>query len=458
MDNFSESFKKALGTAFEYGIKNVPVIFENGKPKFNSEKHRKQFSAACHRGYEKAQRYIFEYLKYNSLNNEISSDEKKYQELLMRKIIDGIAVTILGFKNHYIKRFSIHLKAPNLDLRTLESTLKFAESLNSKSRQNFSLVCDLTTIVHIGDLLRVDLRDKFSPVKLIELKSGKINEILLNKLKEYEPKPESFEELEKDSGIKNEYKAQAKRMLKQKIRMSQLGEILAEDKGTDPATQNKLLLSKEEYSTEFYHEFLNTIMNNAFSDGSCAGTLNYCLHIGVGYSENYNDAYNSAFKSIDYAFKKTVSKMPKSFSYTMNEFIEKIPPREMFLVGSMIDQNVFEVCQTPLTIWGISKDNLMRSINRKMCVLYLFDIVSFIWLAKEMGLNLFLSSRRVGGEHRNFIGSKRTITWGNRCLCHKFGGKVFILGGHFMARMLHDLEYPSHVIKNYINCPTPFEK
>lgn len=68
-------------------------------------------------------------------------------------------------------------------------------------------------------------------LSFIELKSGRVDEMLLDKLEGYEPKEESLKVVEKDPLIEERYRNQARRVLRQKIRIAQIDQTLRTMKG-----------------------------------------------------------------------------------------------------------------------------------------------------------------------------------------------------------------------------------
>ena len=60
-----------------------------------------------------------------------------------------------------------------------------AHQRNREDRLKFNVVCDLTTAVHIGDLVEVDRTNLTKPSwRVVELKEGKMNAVLSSTIEE----------------------------------------------------------------------------------------------------------------------------------------------------------------------------------------------------------------------------------------------------------------------------------
>jgi hypothetical protein len=233
MHDFLESLNTIMGATMEYGVRNVPIVPKGNESPFRDNRHQSNFMKACHRGYEKAQSTIFDFLQLLHADTRLPDAEKTYRELIYRRVIDAIAFCMLRTESHVVRRLSLHDRPPNLDFSTLISAKKAANSMNAESRLTFALLADLSTFIHVCDILRIDLRGKSPGVSLIELKSGHVNTFLLSHLESYEPKPESVERLRQDNKIDKRYLPQAERILRQKVRLTQINELLRYDKGID---------------------------------------------------------------------------------------------------------------------------------------------------------------------------------------------------------------------------------
>jgi len=294
MTDFSDNYRKIIDAAFSWGIKNVPLKIKDQVPAFENEGQKRKFISACHRGYEKAQNSIVKLIIENSYDNNISEKLKIHRELTLRKIIDALAFVLMRLEIYVARRLCYHDKPPKVNITILNDTLKYVEKLNKESRQSFALIADLTTFIHVTDIIRIDFRKTGSErVSFIELKTGKINEMLLSQLNNYEPTLESLELIKNDSLIDKKYLPQAERMLRQKIRLEQIQQILKTDEGMD-IKGYPIKLSKETSQIHTYDDLIDELCDEAMKNGSASGVVNNCLHIGIGFSDSQQKAQENA--------------------------------------------------------------------------------------------------------------------------------------------------------------------
>lgn len=181
MEEFIKTYSKILNNVNEAGIRNAPIRVKT-EERFLDQKHTLQFLKGCHRGFDKAQNALVNLIANIRKDTELTTNEKKFRERLLRKLADNISIYLFGDQSHVIRRLAMHDNPPHLNMDTLFETLKIANNLNSESRKTFALINDLTTFIHVSDITRIDFRERHPVVSFIELKSGNVNRILLEKL------------------------------------------------------------------------------------------------------------------------------------------------------------------------------------------------------------------------------------------------------------------------------------
>ena len=158
MDDFSREFQRVLTAANEWGALAHPLQHNGDRGLFRDDTHRRRFLASCHRGYQKAQDYIISLLEELAHDTVLPEEDRLYRELILRRVIDGIAFVMLNLEFHVARRLVLHNSPPALNLTTVRTTQREANRLNNESRLTFALIADLTTFIHVADLLRVDFR------------------------------------------------------------------------------------------------------------------------------------------------------------------------------------------------------------------------------------------------------------------------------------------------------------
>jgi hypothetical protein len=74
--SFYEKFERLERAAFHYGTDAKPLRSDLKKP-FRDAKHQRDFLAACHRGFDIAQRTVVEMLLKNSSDSTIDEEEQE---------------------------------------------------------------------------------------------------------------------------------------------------------------------------------------------------------------------------------------------------------------------------------------------------------------------------------------------------------------------------------------------
>ena len=172
----------------------------------------------------------------------------------------------------------MHDQMHRIDPDVMETTLSEAAKLNRKSRYQFNLACDLTTIAQVGDLLHVDFslgrKEKW---EIIELKKGKVNEKLLSFLNKAGGRlnEETAREIKTEMGLRA--LKQAERMDRQVFRVEQVKRMEKYDRAFDPRTAQEVRTYSKEIDVDNYGSVLVDIINRG-SKNFVAHSIEHCLH------------------------------------------------------------------------------------------------------------------------------------------------------------------------------------
>lgn len=452
MDDFLIEYERVLEGALSYGARNVPLTgFPDGEIDW---KIAKRFISACHRGWERAQDRVVDLVQQLSCEQNLDEKERLYRQLLLRKIIDTIACTMLEGKIYAMRRLAFHGRVPPVDLRVIKETQQTANRNNHESRLTFSVIADLTTFVHICDLLKVDFRQGHRRLSLIELKGGKVNEILLTQLERYELKDESLNKIRDDDEIKTNYKKQATRIFRQKIRLDQVVTMLRDDKGIDPETKKPIFLVGDvkgnSVEEEHYGQFLAKLIESSekLQHGVSSGTVNRCLHLGVGYSSNKNTARTSAIYAATYSMKKQLKDSSIELAQIKNQLLTLIPEKDLTIMGDLFKANLYSLPVIPFLLWPISKQNKFDLMKRNLVIVFIFDLPGFFLLGKRIGVDLQLSTRKEADSIKKEVGVKNVTTFGNRMVKCIVGGQSIVLLA-LIQRFLTNLSRPAQFLSFY---------
>ena len=443
--DFASTFMEIQFLARSYGAENSGLHL-TAEPL--NERDRKRFLASCHRGYERAQSRVADEIL--QLREEAETPDAAFQEAALRKILDQIVYVALGTHDHLFRRLSFLREPPRVEPSVIRKTLEHASKLNRESRQTFALAADLTTSVHVADLFRVDFRGGEKRIELIELKEGKVNEFLLEQLEHYEPTPDELERLEKEKPVDKRYMNQAKRIMRQQIRVAQVEEVWATDHGTDIATGKPLVLTDDVYEIDGYDEIVDQLCRGALENGKSAATVNHCLHIGCAYSEAPDDAEFHSAWAAEQATAQYWEHCAEKYQEIGNAVKSQFEGIDWANLYDPLRLNVFTVATKPFPMWMVHPDHLKLLVSGKMALRIMFDLPGAFCLGSDLGIDMRLSGKRAAGRAESEYGSGHAPNWGGRMLEFRtpLGWSGVFYGT--LLRILAGFSYPYSVFGAYV--------
>ncbi len=448
MDDFSHEFQTVLSAATEWGEIAHPLKRSGDQSPFRDSAHMRRFISSCHRGYQKAQDRVIELLEKLANSLLLSEQDRLYKERVLRRLIDGIAFTMLKTESHVARRLVLHDLPQTFNLATIRAAQAEANRLNSESRLTFALVADLTTFIHVADLLRVDFRRLPARVTLIELKTGRVNTMLLEQLKNYEPEPSSIDRLRDRKDIDDRYRKQAERMLAQRIRMNQIQKILALDEGVDIRLKNPIKLVGPTTPLLSYEHDLNELCDETIAHATAAATIQYCLHLGLAYDEDQEVSQIRASRAATLAAIHTAKEAPDGLSSIRRELEQVLRPGEWLEGWNLLDSNLRGMSDTPFVLWQINPAHKVSLVDRRLAITTIFDLAGFIFLVRQLGLTAELTTRKEAEEETRDLPRHWIPRWGNRALrLYAPGEPPIIMAAGIISRMVNNLSSPAHVLR-----------
>lgn len=441
---FFDQLVRIERAAFHYGSDARPLRSDPNRP-FRDARHQREFLSACHRGFSKAQNSVFALLVENARDMSIDTTERRRRELLLRKVIDGILFTMVRMQTWITRRVSLHDTPPALDYAVIGRALAKAEKLNSADRLKFTVVADLSTFVHVCDLVQAVPLERPS-LKFMELKDGKVNEVLTEQLKAYPPVPESLDALRKDSALAPQHRKQAERMLRQRIRLEQAREILATDRGVDIKTNQPMRMNHDVIHEESYQRPLIEGCERAIKDGVAAFRVNHCLHFGVSTNGVTVAARKvHAIRAALYGLQESVKDAPLELKSHYAD-MDKLCAGEFHPFGmvDLVRSNLEAVPANSLFTWNLPASVLWPIVRNEMSVHCIFDLAAFIFVAERVGLKAALSSRKEAEKVFAVHGRHGAPVFGGRLikLTHPGEeGETLLLGGA-MGRFINNIHSP----------------
>ncbi|MBK9991879.1 MAG: hypothetical protein IPP19_14420 [Verrucomicrobia bacterium] len=444
MEDFYTQFDRVLRAAFHYGETSVPLRSDVKNP-FTDITHLRKFTAACHRGFEKAQNSVLEMLKANAADLSLSGYERRRRELLLRKVIDGIIFMMLRAQTYVTRRISLHDAPPNLDFGVIDRAMVEVKRLNAEDRLTFAALADLSTFVHICDVVRINRRDGGHGLSFIELKEGRVNAIVAKHLEKYAATPEALDQIKVDAEIAPEHRKQAQRMQKQRIRFSQTAKVLRDDEGTDIKSNQPIRMNHQIINEVHYYKQFDEAARVALESGVSSITVNYCLHIGMASGGDLRDRIRRARRAAAYGFAETATKSEgglKSFYKKIQDM--GIEGGEAFRITNLIHSHLMCVPASPLFSWGVSKEAIDAIVRDELSIYCVLDLPAMMFAIERAGLIPELATGAEAEKAASFgMGPPR---FGGRALKIKhpeLPGADILLGGAF-SRFINNLHSPYH--------------
>jgi len=367
------------------------------------------------------------------------------RQLILRRIIDSILCTMIRNQTWILKRLIVHKDLQRIDPAALSETLRFAVERNGEERMRFSLVVDMTTFAHLGDLIEIDLTGESSSLwKVIELKEGRVNELLSGIL---DQKQWALTEDDlKDIGATLGEKApkQALRMVRRRKRLNQVKKIIESDKGIDPQFNETIRLFPDPIDVDNYAEAVNKVCEGAIQKGADVAIVDGCLRLLAVKSEHIRATNMGLVYHSYYHMARPGQPCLLADSAHREEELHamwRIPP---FL--DLIDFNLRAKWGTPLYLW-LKPEYAFEVLMGRIKVFAQFDFQKFFELAASHNIQLKWISSDPGGRFAKFSavipGSPNA-----RAVCAQFqdGTEQILLGG-FFARALGDITTPMQLIE-----------
>lgn len=417
-EEFYARLERVERASFHYGNDTRPLRSELRKA-FRDAKHQREFLKACHRGFEKAQRTVVEMLRSNSGDTLIDEDERERRELVLRKVIDGILFTMVGAQTWITRRVVLHDAPPKLEFKVIDRTMKTVDELNAKDRLTFAVAADLSTFVHVCDVVQVQPLEHKN-LNFIELKEGRINKLLDEQLEGYAPVPESLEKVKSDPAIRPEHLPQAKRMLRQRIRLEQTIELITTDKGIDISTNRPLRMNHDIIHEETYRKPLIEACETALRDGLASFSVNYCLHIGVSNRgatahERKQIAVQGALFGLAESMKAAKGGLAEQYTAIEHLRGEGINPVQIM---DLVHSHLQAVPANSLFTWHLPYPVLWPIVRGDLSIVCAFDLAGFFFAAERAGMKASLSTRK---------NAERVFSMHGRSGAPNFGGRIVTL-------------------------------
>lgn len=415
LDPFEPLLRRVGQDAQTGGLQALAQIGKTVKDLPESVSIHRRFLRGVHHGFDLAQgRVATTVIDLDQRSRQVAADRTgdprerarllrvlHHRQLVLRRLIDSILFQTLMPETRALRYFSLESQMRPIDPTVLKRTAEIAHRRNQADRLKFNVVCDLTTVAHIGDLVEVDRPVQGgSSWKVIELKEGRINELLSSTIEEkhWALSDEDLRILRTQLGRPAEQ--QAKRIMRQRSRQEEFRKILDEDRGVSP--QFNLIvdvLPEKEYLSS-YIDAIREICEHANKRGVAMTSVDGCLRLlalksdplRLPRKEEYPASLH-AFYHIGERIKECALGTPAG-ARTELAAMGGIPP-----VIDLIDHNMLDSIAFPIFLIG--DDGLIFDlILGRLRLFAQFDMRLFFDLIRAEGLIPSWESRKKSEEYK----------------------------------------------------------
>lgn len=434
---FEDNFKLIYTFACKNGLDKVKIDFSNPIDK-NS---KALFISECNNGFKIAQNLIsdrlFQYeneisllkqdlkLHKNIKGNTNQTNEKifelNYRVILIRKLADSIAWQIINSQNYIARRFYLGVPPPKLSTSNFRSVKEVADSLNNSCPLSFALISDLTTFIHIGDLLF----KKLNIFKIIEVKEGKKNDEAMQIIEKLNSDNITINIENLEESFDRNFAKQVFRFNNQIIRGERASNLLTNENGFDPKTNNPIKIVEYSSSTHYYYSTIQSLIEKSKEKNWCFDVIdNGILFIGAYRNDYLLIAETTTMKLIN----EFTNKKTPIFDFIQNL---RIPISEPIFIKPLKDEYKFDI------VFGRVRVMIVINFDKLFNAFKDFGVIAK-WLSKS--------------ETHKY---KETISSGlliidNKAIGLKYKGFDFVLGDSFISRIISDNMTPTSAINVYL--------
>ena len=296
LDPFEGLLKQITETAFTGGLQALSQAGRSVADIENDRSAYRKFIRGCHYGFGVAQSHIADAvidlelrarkLTATPVEKDARAERVKLlrvlrnRQLVLRRVVDAILFQVMWPEHRASRYFATEQRLHPVDPDVMKRTAETAHRFNRDDRMKFNVVSDLTTIAQIGDVVQVDRSDPYGRSwRVIELKEGRMNEILSGLLKEKADalQDDDLRRITDTLGLKAA--KQAQRMVRQTARAENFINILATDRGKHPIDDLPVRVTKEREYVGDYFEAIGRVWERAKDTGFGVEVVDRCLYV-----------------------------------------------------------------------------------------------------------------------------------------------------------------------------------
>ena len=365
------------------------------------------------------------------------------RQLIVRRMMDSIVYFACGQYVVFIRRLALHDDVRPIDPGSLAHIVDIAQRLNLQEPRSVYLAADLTTSVQIGDLVQITAEPNSQwSLRILEVKEGKINRILANKL----GGGRSPEELRKEIG--NSAARQAVRILRQQRRLHGFSDFVHAGRGLDPRTNRDIRRTPDKTPVPGSQPELRALLEKAERDGQAIMKVNDCLVLGAVRADALPEPRLSLAAHCFFHYNRPEVACLLSTPRAQEELILlKNEP-----IVDLVENSYRATWGFPVVAWG-NLDEVCNLLTGRTRVYAMLDFDAFMKRAERLGLTMkWVTGRR--GEMLKRTGGTDWIPGGPRGSAIRVemkGTKPFELLSGFIARIFLELAKPDTLLKGLVD-------
>lgn len=424
---FEPTLRQCNTVAHTGGLRALETAGKRSDEIYQSKGTFRKFIRGCHYGFDLAQKRVGQAVieieeKIRTLEPELRHArhhrtpdvrdilEKlkilRARQLVLRRLIDSVLWAMLAPSEDQwaLRHMWVEHKIRRIEPEILKRTIDQAVARNKSDRLKFSVVCDLTTAAQVGDLIEID-RSALSKSawRVIELKDGKVNALLTSAIEE---KGEAFSKRDwNELQTKHGERAvgQARRMLRQRDRQSELQRIVESDEGVSPEYNQPVLLfdGRPTLHLQQYDEAVTRVCAEIDKDGGAWAAVDGCLRIVALKSEHFGHSKYGAVAHLFYHLAGGGGDCLLRDSLRRDEELRGVASVPPFV--DLVEENMFAPWGSPIFLWKGEK-RILDLIMGRISLFVQFDMDAFFDLAKSEGVTLSWMTKKPDVNLRRLSG------------------------------------------------------
>ena len=430
----------------------------------------RRFMRGCHYGYDLAQRKIGAAVLDYEIRSRVvvvqikdSRRAKNFEEakslttileclrnrqLVLRRLIDSILNLMVKGRTWILRHSYIEHVVHEIDPKVLQETLIEAAGLNAEDRMSFHLVSDLTTAIQVGDLVRLSLEGDSPGLSFIELKSGKINEILAGLINETEKELSDQKLSDIGTTLGPNAVAQAKRMVRQNARAHEFTKLINTDEGMDIRLNLPIKLTAEEVEVQEYSAQLRQICKVAAQAGVGAVVVGKALRLVAVNEVMARRLSRDGLAHTFFHLQHPTAECKLPDANRRPEELDEL--KKIWPFFDMVSMNCRAMWPKPLFLWPMPFDMILDLLFGRVRVFGQIDFDQLFDLAKARGIEMrwFTSTENAKVQKLSYVipGSPGALGVCARLVSER---EQLLLSG-FFGRILLELMSPTQLLETVV--------